>query len=904
MATELEFVKYKDFVESLPVRTTAKSGDKTVVSNSTDGPGGETNAAQAQKVLTGNVAPAFDSTKPNGPDGFAYHIDEDVVYNGKTYRFIDNKTSGDWDASKVVLVDVVSDVNRKFDKIVLGRDIQKELVQTSQTFYFTGFSIGKGETFRIKTTKNSGASTGYALYVNGTSVLLKSGAVYGTEYEFVAPEYITRIVCYAYNTDGAGLSLTIDVKTEGLADDVERLGEETQLISGVVALNTRVCQNKEYTDYTYSTGSKLLTISNLDLVEGDEVTIKIDKLAGVSTALVLYKNSTAAANVIKATYRYGNTFRYKATESITKIIGYAMGADSNAITFSCSVIRYGILGKYNNLRKEIPVTENGLLGVAGSVNLIFEGADNSLIEETILVSEPVSQYRRVRVIPNKIPWNINNVTTANPIIFGFTCITEDGVEHKTLELIGNAAFEGDRKFFDCWIYPNTKSIKLRLRADIGETITLNISHNLSSGANAQLEFGDFLRASQNKLRRGSVLPQFALVGDPHNDGKGLLSAVRTFDELPDLVDFVLLMGDLCSDYPNAENAYYGYNSMIDKSRQTILPVIGNHDVGSWFYIGHYAPLATIVNNVMGPAIAKGFIPSAPTGYYYKDFADKKLRVVVLNLYENQGVYDASSNWEQVTYDSSAPQIALNTSYNVGDVVNVSPWTDYSYKAKVSLTTPATIPSTLTHDLPCFSTRPDGANIHQTQAQWLADTLLSTPEGYGVILAGHTSYSNRMLQVESKFMAKLQTNAEMQASFSVGIGGTNDIIADILDKFVNSQDASLTYTRGSETIEVDCEFSGKNEGVKYIGYVAGHLHYDAVTRHPTYTYQYAVHACASFIYNHKWTDLQYIDTSSRAYTNYTLVAPSLSDGGSNLIKVGLKMTDDGYLRDCARITQSE
>lgn len=39
MVSNLEFVPYKDFVESLPARTVAKSGDKSIVSNSTDGPG-------------------------------------------------------------------------------------------------------------------------------------------------------------------------------------------------------------------------------------------------------------------------------------------------------------------------------------------------------------------------------------------------------------------------------------------------------------------------------------------------------------------------------------------------------------------------------------------------------------------------------------------------------------------------------------------------------------------------------------------------------------------------------------------------------------------------------------------------------------------------------------------------
>ena len=105
MATEQEFVTYKEFVESLPARTSAASGDKTVVSNSTDGPGSETNAKQAQKVLAGNVAPAFDSAKPAGPSGYAYDVHEKVCYFGELYEFT-SPHNGDWNSSHVEKIDI------------------------------------------------------------------------------------------------------------------------------------------------------------------------------------------------------------------------------------------------------------------------------------------------------------------------------------------------------------------------------------------------------------------------------------------------------------------------------------------------------------------------------------------------------------------------------------------------------------------------------------------------------------------------------------------------------------------------------------------------------------------------------------------------------------------------------
>ncbi len=60
----------------------------------------------AENALAGNVAPAFDPTKPNGSDGYAYHNGDPIVYLGHLYRFTADKTTGAWDDSKVKAVDL------------------------------------------------------------------------------------------------------------------------------------------------------------------------------------------------------------------------------------------------------------------------------------------------------------------------------------------------------------------------------------------------------------------------------------------------------------------------------------------------------------------------------------------------------------------------------------------------------------------------------------------------------------------------------------------------------------------------------------------------------------------------------------------------------------------------------
>ena len=55
----------------------------------------------AQNALAGNVAPAFDPTKPNDEGGYAYYKNEIGAYQGATYKFKVNHASGAWDAAEV-----------------------------------------------------------------------------------------------------------------------------------------------------------------------------------------------------------------------------------------------------------------------------------------------------------------------------------------------------------------------------------------------------------------------------------------------------------------------------------------------------------------------------------------------------------------------------------------------------------------------------------------------------------------------------------------------------------------------------------------------------------------------------------------------------------------------------------
>lgn len=138
MASELEFVTFKKFVDNLSETENPKSADKGIICNETDGPravpsseSALTNSATVDDVASGtqfkvktstgwkkldaatlkqacsqnalaeNVAQAFDATKPNDAGGYAYYKDEIVACQGVTYRFKVNHSSGAWNSAEV-----------------------------------------------------------------------------------------------------------------------------------------------------------------------------------------------------------------------------------------------------------------------------------------------------------------------------------------------------------------------------------------------------------------------------------------------------------------------------------------------------------------------------------------------------------------------------------------------------------------------------------------------------------------------------------------------------------------------------------------------------------------------------------------------------------------------------------
>ncbi|MBO7512579.1 MAG: hypothetical protein J6T54_06380 [Fibrobacter sp.] len=217
MASEIEFVPFKDFVENLPERTAAKSGDKIVVSNSTDGPGSETDAVRSQVVLSGNVAKEFDSERTASNK---YLAGERVLYNGKTYTFkVDHY--GAWNSSNVLQTTDDFSFSSKKDS---GSEEKYSGTLTASNYKLINRFYKNGTKIKVNLT----ISGKVGLVFNNTSQeVFNTSGTYEREYTLSADVY--QIGFYVY---GLPTSVDVDVVvTDGLFLDVAAIANISNSIA-------------------------------------------------------------------------------------------------------------------------------------------------------------------------------------------------------------------------------------------------------------------------------------------------------------------------------------------------------------------------------------------------------------------------------------------------------------------------------------------------------------------------------------------------------------------------------------------------------------------------------------------------------------------------------------------------
>ena len=226
-----------------------------------------------------------------------------------------------------------------------------------------------------------------------------------------------------------------------------------------------------------------------------------------------------------------------------------------------------------------------------------------------------------------------------------------------------------------------------------------------------------------------------------------------------------LMGDM-SEYKNfyeTEKSYY--TKSLSKAKKPFLTVIGNHDTGNNDEVGaSYRDVRELYDAWMGPNISFAGEITHEDGdcFYYKDFADYGIRIIVLNQFDHT---DAKSDAKHFLHNRN-------------------------------------------HEM-----------YSQRQIDFYIMALETTPEDYGVIVCLHNSPA-KMIPFNLGF------DSEMAEGFGVPGYISGSIIPDITDAFIKGIKGRGEYeipTLGSKgKLKADFDFSKRGPG-EFIVYLGGHYH---------------------------------------------------------------------------------
>ena len=119
-----------------------------------------------------------------------------------------------------------------------------------------------------------------------------------------------------------------------------------------------------------------------------------------------------------------------------------------------------------------------------------------------------------------------------------------------------------------------------------------------------------------------------------------------------------------------------------------------------------------------------------------------------------------------------------------------------------------------------------SHFTEEQLNWFCNTLLSTPENYGIVVLTHAPLL--LLQKDDSYATFWQRLRNSDSAIHNGV--TGHPIYDIVDAFIaGKSDFSKTWsqTGSPSSVSVTANFSTKNTGVEFIAHLTGHLHQDSV-----------------------------------------------------------------------------
>lgn len=391
-------------------------------------------------------------------------------------------------------------------------------------------------------------------------------------------------------------------------------------------------------------------------------------------------------------------------------------------------------------------------------------------------------------------------------------------------------------------------------------------------------------------------PQFLLITDSHSDTASFDNAVSYAGAYKQYFDAIVHCGDYIGNYIPVDGSTSEpgwFSDIIKNSEVPVYMVIGNHEKGGQGAAVYSTPTDEMLYNYfVKPIVDKGWLEEGEYTegkcYYYHDFTTNKTRLIIVDMYESPLTKYNPTYWEPVAYNSSYPAITNNTNYSMGDHVNVPGITAYSFEAAQSFN------SGYLHEgrQPSYKMGRPTPCVSADSAQWFLDTLASTPQDYGVVVAVHHPFSLHVELATSKF-------CQIDSAYSAeGDFCNQDFYADAVNAFINGSNysATLTFNRDVDSFSVSKDFSAKASGVKFYSFIGGHWHEDLIFKHETYNLWEVAPVDANTIYAPQSAHNDICRSVDNGEAKDCLTAVAFGDGVLGLTKLGIDMTSNGTYRD--------
>lgn len=444
-----------------------------------------------------------------------------------------------------------------------------------------------------------------------------------------------------------------------------------------------------------------------------------------------------------------------------------------------------------------------------------------------------------------------------------------------------------------------------------EVVNSSLEKKLTNIINFNINNDDIIKRNYDKIpmlaascefRKSSQTSkdfQIVLVTDSHNDTICTINAIKAANGFK-YIDALVHCGDIVASYfPLGYNANSLWRNIIYGSIKPCYFILGNHEKGTYPAIYETPTDQELYEAFIKPMVEDGWLVqgeyTANKCYWFHDFTSQRIRLIAIDEYEAPLIID-DTYWELIPYNSSLPSYGsmFNESFSEGDEINVTGYSEYSFRAKQDLTGVYHY-----NNLgPSYKYKRGYRWISQIQAEWFLDKLATTPSGYQVIVGCHNPFSDHADVDQTRMFS--QKN-EWIDGHGMQNYMTNDFIADAINAFQTKTNfstiCSSLYPEDMPSYNVSKDFSSV-VGI-FHSLIGGHVHQDCVWKHQTYNQYQITPICTN---SNQYEQCPNADirreNSSVKNTIDTDCLTVVSYGSERigLVKIGVNVTETGKKRD--------